>query len=143
MNAKQLIDANRKYLYLFVALLISFGFVWLAQSSYKNIVYQGRASSEPQIITPVLPSPSYYLKTSSWVTVDPNIVSTTIAECDAGDIAISGGLDGYDGPINVWRTVRSGPSNTGEANRWQVTVVNEGDISYQYNVTVKCLKQGI
>ncbi len=89
--------------------------------------------------TPI-PTPTYYLKTTDWITASPNMASTVIHGCDVGDMAIGGGMDGYGGPINVWRTVRSGPSNSTDMNGWQTTVINEDSTSHQFTLTTKCLK---
>lgn len=92
--------------------------------------------------TPSLPPalPEYYMKTSEWINASPNTASTIIFGCNPGDIAVGGGMDGYTGPINIWRTVRSGPTNDAGQNSWQTTVINESSSIYQFTVTAKCLK---
>lgn len=96
-------------------------------------------SSTPTPTVVIQPNPVYYLKTSDWITASPNIASTVIHGCNAGDMAISGGMDGYSGPISAWRTVRSGPTTGADMNSWQTTVVNQDTVSQQFTVTVKCL----
>lgn len=90
--------------------------------------------------TPTATLPEYYIKTSEWINASPNVASTIIFGCNPGDIAVGGGMDGYSGPINIWRTVRSGPTNGTDLNSWQTTVINESNSTYQYTVTAKCLK---
>lgn len=102
--------------------------------------YHPTPSYSPPSPTPTPTLPEYYLKTSEWISASPNIASTVIFGCNPGDIAVGGGMDGYSGPINIWRTVRSGPTNGTDLNSWQTTVINESNSTYQYTVTAKCLK---
>ncbi|MFA6532969.1 MAG: hypothetical protein WCT22_03155 [Patescibacteria group bacterium] len=97
-------------------------------------------SAPSPTLTPTPTLPEYYLKTSEWINASPNIASTIIFGCNPGDIAVGGGMDGYSGPINIWRTVRSGPTSSTDLNGWQTTVINESSSTYQYTVTAKCLK---
>lgn len=90
--------------------------------------------------SPTLTLPEYYLKTSEWISASPNTPSTVIFGCDPGDIAVGGGMDGYSGSLNIWRTVRSGPTNASDLNSWQTTIINESNLTYQFTVTAKCLR---
>jgi hypothetical protein len=96
----------------------------------------------PTIMPTTTPtSPNYYLATSGWIVADPNIATTVVSGCNDGDIAISGGMDQYTGPIHIWRTVRSVPSIEWGSNGWVLTMVNESSTQNQFQATVKCLKK--
>ncbi len=94
----------------------------------------------------ITPSPTtapltFYLKTTGNITAQPGVGTTSVAGCEPGDIALSGGLDSYGGPINKWRTIRSSPSNSTDMNGIIVTVLNEDTVAHDFTLTAKCLKQ--
>lgn len=139
----------------FFALVAIIGASYIAVQT--TVTYQSRAKSParqeeravgklppwvqptPTPMPPVV-APVYYLATTGWTNASPNVASTIIHGCNPGDMAISGGMDGYNGPINVWRTVRSGPSNSTDMNGWQTTVINQDSVVHQFTATTKCLK---
>lgn len=94
----------------------------------------------------VSPSPTvsqinFYTRTTDNITAQPGVASTVIVGCDAGDIALSSGIESYGGPLNKWRTVRTTPSTSTDMNGMLITVLNEDTIAHDFTVTTRCLKK--
>lgn len=145
MSNKVTFSVDKRVVYVVAAFLLVLFAVFnisIGSQLENNLSYKSRASSPKltPIPSPTVALPEYYVKTSEWTNADPNIAVTVMHGCNPGDIAVGGGMDGYNGPINVWRTVRNGPSNSTGSNGWQTTVINQSSVMYQFTVSAKCLK---